>query len=195
MEQWKEREKEQDVLQTLCDDPAKGIRAMTEQYGGLVYAVTWRRLQGKFSKEDIEECVSDIFYELYRCREKIDLEKGSIKTFLLTIAERQAIRYYERKVEHLDKVSLQEQYERGEELPDTIDVEQQTIQKEESERLLEAIKGLGEPTSHIIIQKYYYGLTAKEIGEELGLTKNAVEKRIKRGLAKLKQALGMERAV
>lgn len=195
MEQWKEREKEQDVLQTLCDDPAKGIRAMTEQYGGLVYAVTWRRLQGKFSKEDIEECVSDIFYELYRCREKIDLEKGSIKTFLLTIAERQAIRYYERKVEHLDKVSLQEQYERGEELPDTIDVEHQTIQKEESERLLEAIKGLGEPTSHIIIQKYYYGLTAKEIGEELGLTKNAVEKRIKRGLAKLKQALGMERAV
>lgn len=195
MEQWKEREKEQDVLQTLCDDPAKGIRAMTEQYGGLVYAVTWRRLQGKFSKEDIEECVSDIFYELYRCREKIDLEKGSIKTFLLTIAERQAIRYYERKVEHLDKVSLQEQYERGEELPDTIDVEQQTIQKEESERLLEVIKGLGEPTSHIIIQKYYYGLTAKEIGEELGLTKNAVEKRIKRGLAKLKQALGMERAV
>ncbi len=195
MEQWKEREIEQDVLQTLCDDPAKGIRAMTEQYGGLVYAVTWRRLQGKFSKEDIEECVSDIFYELYRCREKIDLEKGSIKTFLLTIAERQAIRYYERKVEHLDKVSLQEQYERGEELPDTIDVEQQTIQKEESERLLEAIKGLGEPTSHIIIQKYYYGLTAKEIGEELGLTKNAVEKRIKRGLAKLKQALGMERAV
>ena len=128
MEQWKEREKEQDVLQTLCDDPAKGIRAMTEQYGGLVYAVTWRRLQGKFSKEDIEECVSDIFYELYRCRGKIDLEKGSIKTFLLTIAERQAIRYYERKVEHLDKVSLQEQYERGEELPDTIDVEQQTIQ-------------------------------------------------------------------
>lgn len=195
MEQWKEWEKEQDMLQTLCDDPAKGIRAMTEQYGGLVYAVTWRRLQGKFSKEDIEECVSDIFYELYRCREKINLEKGSIKTFLLTIAERQAIRYYERKAERLDQVSLQEQYERGEELPDTIDVEQQTIQKEESERLLEAIKGLGEPTSHIIIQKFYYGLTAKEIGEELGLTKNAVEKRIKRGLAKLKQTLGMERVV
>lgn len=195
MEQWNEWEKEQDMLQTLCDDPAKGIRVMTEQYGGLVYAVTWRRLQGKFSKEDIEECVSDIFYELYRCREKIDLEKGTIKTFLLTIAERQAIRYYERKMERLDKVSLQEQYERGEELPDAMDVEQQTIQKEESERLLEAIKGLGEPTSHIIIQKYYYGLTAKEIGEELGLTKNAVEKRIKRGLAKLKQTLGMERVV
>ncbi len=83
------------------------------------------------------------FFELYRCRDKIDLSKGSLKTFLLTIAERQAIKYYERKTDKFDKISLQEQLEKGEEPLSDHNVEQQTIQKEESRLLIEAIKGLG----------------------------------------------------
>jgi len=38
-----------------------------------------------------------------------------------------------------------------------------------------------------IVQKYYYGMTAKEIGKGLGLTKNAVKKRAKRALEKLRR--------
>ena len=135
-------------------------------------------MQGCLRKEDIEECVSDVFFELYRCRDKIDLSKGSLKTFLLRIAERQAIKYYERKTDKFDKISLQEQLEKGEEPL--------------SDHNVEAIKGLGEPTASIVIQKYYYGMTAKEIGQRAGLSKNAVEKRLKRGLEKLKTVLQSE---
>ena len=39
---------------------------------------------------------------------------------------------------------------------------------------------------------YYYGMTAKEIGQRAGLSKNAVEKRLKRGLEKLKTVLQSE---
>ena len=111
---------------------------------------------------------------------------------MLTIAERQAIKYYERKTDKFDKISLQEQLEKGEEPLSDHNVEQQTIQKEESRLLIEAIKGLGEPTASIVIQKYYYGMTAKEIGQRAGLSKNAVEKRLKRGLEKLKTVLQSE---
>jgi len=187
-----EQIQEETILALLIDKPAEGIRILTAQYGGLVYSITWRRLQGCLRKEDIEECVSDIFFELYRCRDKIDLSKGSLKTFLLTIAERQAIKYYERKTDKFDKISLQEQLEKGEEPLSDHNVEQQTIQKEESRLLIEAIKGLGEPTASIVIQKYYYGMTAKEIGQRAGLSKNEVEKRLKRGLEKLKTVLQSE---
>ena len=187
-----EQIQEETILALLIDKPAEGIRILTAQYGGLVYSITWRGLQGCLRKEDIEECVSDIFFELYRCRDKIDLSKGSLKTFLLTIAERQAIKYYERKTDKFDKISLQEQLEKGEEPLSDHNVEQQTIQKEESRLLIEAIKGLGEPTASIVIQKYYYGMTAKEIGQRAGLSKNAVEKRLKRGLEKLKTVLQSE---
>ena len=185
-----EQIQEETILALLIDKPAEGIRILTAQYGGLVYSITWRRLQGCLRKEDIVS--PNVFFELYRCRDKIDLSKGSLKTFLLTIAERQAIRYYERKTDKFDKISLQEQLEKGEEPLSDHNVEQQTIQKEESRLLIEAIKGLGEPTASIVIQKYYYGMTAKEIGQRAGLSKNAVEKRLKRGLEKLKMVLQSE---
>lgn len=105
---------------------------------------------------------------------------------MLTIAERQAIKYYERKTDKFDKISLQEQLEKGEEPLSDHNVEQQTIQKEESRLLIEAIKGLGEPTASIVIQKYYYGMTAKEIGQRAGLSKNAVRETIETWIRKVK---------
>lgn len=177
---------EEDIVEALQNTPQEGIRCLTETYGGLVYAITWRRLQGRLPREDIEECVSDIFFELYRCRDRIDLERGTLKAFLLTIAERQAIKYYERRPDKLEKVSLQEQMEMGIDVAGETDVEQEAIRREESEQLYTAIQSLGEPVSSIVIQKYYYGMTAKEIGKNMGLSKNAVEKRLKRGLNKLK---------
>lgn len=190
MERAEEQMQEEELVIMLQDTPTEGIRHLTQMYGGLVYAITWRRLQGRLSREDIEECVSDIFFELYRCRDRIDLEKGSLKAFLLVIAERQAIKYYERKAEKFEKVSLQEQMEQGVEFCGETDVESEAVVREQSSRLLEAIQSLGEPASTIFIQKFYYGMTAKEIGQNLGLSKNAVEKRVKRGLLQLKKKLG-----
>lgn len=178
---------EETLLESLQNRPKDGIRMLTEQYGGLVYALTWRRLQGRLPKEDIEECVSDIFFEVYQCRDKIDLEKGSVKAFLLIVAERRAIKYYERKAKPYDTVALDS--EEGMVLQSAVDVEQEVERKEESRRLMDAIQALGEPGGTIMIQKYYYGMTAKEIGKNLGMSKNAVEKRIKRGLEKLKTVL------
>lgn len=179
---------EEKLLELLLESPKAGIRVLTEQYGGLVYSLTWRRLHGRLSKEDIEECVSDIFFEMYQCRERIDLEKGSIKAFLLIIAERRAIKYYDRKKEPYEKVSIQS--EEGWDIPDSHNVEQDVMEREKSRSLVQALMELGEPGSTIMIQKYYYGMTAQEIGKGLGISKNAVEKRIKRNLLKLKEMLG-----
>lgn len=175
------------LLETLRERPKDGIRMLTEMYGGLVYALTWRRLQGRLPKEDIEECVSDIFFEMYQCRDRIDLEKGTVKSFLLIIAERRAIKYYERKKKPYETVALES--EEGLRLRAADNVEREAEQHEESRQLMDAISALGEPNSTIMIQKYYYGMTAKEIGKNLGMSKNAVEKRIKRGLEKLRTAL------
>ena len=50
-----EQIQEETILALLIDKPAEGIRILTAQYGGLVYSITWRRLQGCLRKEDIEE--------------------------------------------------------------------------------------------------------------------------------------------
>lgn len=180
--------KDEDLLQMLQENPKEGIRFMIKQYGGLIRAVTWRRLAGKFPKEDLEECISDIFFEFYQNVEKIDLNKGSVKVFLLTIAERKAIKYYRSLSKEPGKTNIDEMQESM--LGDEMSPEIQMLQKERNEHLMEALQQLGEPTCGILIRKYYYGMTAKEIGKTYNLSKNAVEKRIKRGLMKLKDMLG-----
>jgi RNA polymerase sigma-70 factor (ECF subfamily) len=49
---------------------------------------------------------------------------------------------------------------------------------------------LGEPDREIIIRKYYFGQKSKEIAGVLNLRENTVDKKISRGLKKLKILLG-----
>ena len=110
---------------------------------------------------------------------------GSIKTILMIITNRKIIKYYQRKKPVAEYV----QWEESESLlPCSGNTsEQEVLKKEQNHMVFEAIKALGEPDTTIIVQKYYYGMTAKEIGKGLGLTKNAVEKRAKRALEKLRR--------
>ena len=178
---------EEDILSLLFEDPSMAIRILTKVYGGLIYSVVWRRLHGILTNEDMEECVSDVFIECYQSRENIDLSKGSLKSLLLTIAKRKGIKYYNRKVKQGETVELDEETESvfyDEHTPET-----KMLEKERSQKLLKEINALGEPNASIIKYKYYYGMTAKEIGKKVDLSKNAVEKRVKRCLSVLGQRL------
>lgn len=176
--------KDEELILLLNTSPQEGIRLLIDVYGGLVYSVVYKKLGGKLRREDIEECVSDIFFDVYQYREKIDLKRGSIKSLLMIITDRKAIKYYQRNVSDYECVSWEENEDIMSEASEN--TEQMVLKKEEKLKVIEAVKSLGEPDTTIIIQKYYYGMTAKEIGKGLGMTKNAVEKRAKRALEKLR---------
>jgi RNA polymerase sigma-70 factor (ECF subfamily) len=53
-----------------------------------------------------------------------------------------------------------------------------------------AIKTLGEPDSSIIIRKYYFGESSKEIANALKLTVSGVDTRTHRALNKLRRLFG-----
>ena len=44
----------------------KGRRALFDEYCAYVYAIAAMKLKNCASREDIEECVSDVFAEIYR---------------------------------------------------------------------------------------------------------------------------------
>jgi hypothetical protein len=59
--------------------PEKALERIMDVYAGLVYTIVFDKLSTVCSKEDIEECVSDVFYQLYNQRDKLNMQKGSIK--------------------------------------------------------------------------------------------------------------------
>ena len=157
-----------------------------DKYMGFVYTIVYGKLSGVCGKQDIEECVSDIFYEVYKTRSSIDLEKGSLKSYLAVLSKRTAIDFF-RKLRNTD-LSLDESAHDW--LASDTDIERNVIANETSDLLIREIKALGEPDSQIMISKYYFGQGAKIISKALGLRENTVNKRASRALCKLKQALG-----
>ncbi len=66
-----------DLSNLMKNDPENGIRALFRQYGGLVYCIVRRVLAG-YPDDDVEECVSDVFYYLYRHRRRLNLSDRAL---------------------------------------------------------------------------------------------------------------------
>ena len=91
---------ERSLLTLLQKRPNEGMKELMRQYMGYCYYIVRNKL-AEFPQEDIEECVSDVFVDAYRYREKIDLEKGGFRVFLATLARRRAADCYRKKAENL----------------------------------------------------------------------------------------------
>lgn len=165
------------LLELLRRKPEKGIRAVMEAYTGLCYAMVRARLAG-FPQEDIEECVSDIFLEVYRNRDRIETEKGGIRAFLVVVARRRAIDKY-RAIGKAETLPLEEETAGA----------GKGLAFEDRDALRNALHTLGEPDAKILVWKYYYGLATKEIAAALGMKENTIDQRARRGLQKLRAKL------
>lgn len=178
-----------ELLQLIRYKPDKALDKIIDTYAGLVYAITSDKLSLVCSKEDIEECVSDVFYEVYRRRDAIDLKRGSIKAFIAVVAKRKAIDVYRcLKNKNSKAVSLDSiPYENT--VQDNTNVEQSVTEREEQDVIIKEIKALGEPDSEIFIRKYYFGQNTRLIARALGIKENTIDKKVSRGIVKLREAL------
>ncbi|MCL2637388.1 MAG: sigma-70 family RNA polymerase sigma factor [Oscillospiraceae bacterium] len=177
---------DKEIYSLLTTNPEKGIARIMNEYMAFVYTIVYGKLSGITSKQEIEECVSDVFYEVYRTRSSIDLEKGSLKAYIAVLSKRRAVDLFRRLVKRVGEVSTDDLNL----LTSGENVENSVINAETSEILLTEIKNLGEPDSQVIIRKYYLGQSTKIISKALGLKPNTVDKKVSRALVKLKQALG-----
>jgi len=177
---------EEKILALLNINPEKGLEKLMKSYAGLVYIIVHNKLYSTCSKEDIEECVSTIFYEAYEKRNSIDLTKGSLKAFLAVLAKRRAIDLFRKKAKSIGKVISIEDYEGNVIAEGKLSSATEGVERETKELLIESIKSLGEPDNEIFIRKYYFGQSTKIISMLLGLKENTIDKKVSRGLVKLK---------
>lgn len=179
---------DEELYLLLEQSPEKGLEKIMDQYMALVHTIVYGKLSGLFNKYDIEECVSDIFYEVYKNIKLIDLEKGSFKAYLAVLAKRRAIDFYRKQKRNVSNLSMNE-FDSAWMVSD-VDIDKSVIEDETSEILIRAVKELGEPDSQIMIRKYYFGESTKAIAKILGIKENTIDKKVSRALGKLEKILG-----
>ena len=171
------------------NDPRSAQTALFNEYLNYVYAIVYNKLRSCGSREDIEECVEDVFAAVFINYDRSSNYNGDMKGLIGTIASRKAIKMFHSLSRHNNDVYIEDVTT---EISDSERIEENAERSAMQSTLLRLIKSLGEPDSTLVFQKYYYNMNSSEIAEKHFMSPVSVRMRCSRALKKLKSLLAAE---
>lgn len=165
----------------------KDETAMAEvmkKYTKLLWSVASAVLVNAASLQDVEECVADVFIQLWYFPEQFNPTKGKLSTWLSMVSRSKAIDRY-RKIVRKAEVPIDEAVLCG-----RMGILTEVMEKEEARQVYETVRGLEEPEREIILRRYYYGQKPKEIAIVMDMPKKQVENHLYQAKKKLQKRLG-----
>jgi RNA polymerase sigma-70 factor (ECF subfamily) len=179
---------DKDYRSIFKKSPREAQNTLFDEYFSYVYTIVFNKLRSCAAKEDIEECVSDVFADVFEYFDNDSGQNGNLKSFISTVAVRKAINMFHSLTARSGRtVSLEDSG--ADSISDGTDLTANAEKAELRRTLLRLVDELGEPDSTIIIQKYYYGMNSKEIAETVSLEPAAVRVRCSRAIRQLKDKL------
>lgn len=170
------------LLARLQRKDEKALDELMQLYKSYVYVIVERIIGLLMNAQDIEEVCSDVFYKLWLSADKIDYEKGNLKTYLASIARNTA----KNKLRSLKEKNYLVQDSDRIELNDPLNhLEQQELSKE----IEKALNSLKLQEKLIFIKYYYYYESIKKISEDMDIKISTVKSILKRGRKKLQKYL------
>ncbi|MBQ4464591.1 MAG: sigma-70 family RNA polymerase sigma factor [Oscillospiraceae bacterium] len=176
---------ESELRTAISRSREEGFRLLFQQYSGYVYAIVWNRICTVGTREDAEECVSDIFSDVFANFDRIG--NGKLQSYIRTVTKRTAIDKFRSLSAQPDMVSIEEQELQDALSEENVEQDYETIALRRL--LLDQIHALGEPDATIIMMKYFYERTSNEIAAVVHLNPVAVRMRASRAMKKLKKLL------
>lgn len=174
------------IVQLIQKQDEEGLKGLTEKYEKLLVYIATGILGN--NSEDVEECVNDTYLKVWNHIQEFDFEKASFKTYLSVIVRNTSIN-------RLRKISKLEATAQKEELSDLAadyadhrqNVEASLEQKENMQALNTIIANLKKKDRELILRRYYYFQSSKEIALHMGMTVNAVDSKLSRLRRQMKQ--------
>jgi RNA polymerase sigma-70 factor, ECF subfamily len=164
------------------DEEALGL--LLERYAGVVLGIGLKVLR---DREEAEELVQDVFFQVYRKCRLYDCNRGTARAWLLQTAYHRAFdrREYLKVRRFYDSKSVEELAEvmRG-----SCDVEYQARLNQGEEILRRAFEELTEKQRRTLVLFFIEGYTLREISEELNEPLPNVRHHYYRGLKHLKES-------
>lgn len=167
------------IVKLILKKDEEGLKALAEKYERLLVYIATGILGN--NKEDVEECVNDTYLKVWKHIEEFDFEKASFKTYLSVIVRNASIN-------RLRKISRIEGTAQKEELSDLAaeyvdykqNIEETMERKENMEMLTSIIQGLKKKDREIVLRRYYYLQSSKEIAFHTGMSVNAIDSKLSR---------------
>lgn len=180
-----------DALRALMARVARGDEAaFAELYDAtspLAFGVIRRVLRDPSQSEEV---LQEVMVELWRTAARFDPERGSVSTWLTTMAHRRAVDRV-RSEQSARRRTEQDQQGATFVTPDVGDEVTETLHREvERQRVARALGRLTETQRQSIELAFYGGHTHAEVARLLDLPLGTVKTRIRDGMIRLRDGLG-----
>ena len=166
-------------------DPESFYKFM-ETHNKLLWVVAGSILKNVGTAEDIEECVSDVYIHLLLNPDAYDPLRGSLKTYLVTVAKSKAIDRY-RQLAKNKTTELDDFFTASDN-----GILEDIIRRERQASLYEVIATLGEPNKEILTRRYYFNEKPSHIANVMSLPVKEVENRLYQSKQRLRKLLQEE---
>ena len=171
------------IVSALLERDERAINHVIDKYSRLLWSIAAAILTPTGPAEEVEECVADVFIQLWSAPEKFDPRKGSLKTWLCIAARSRATDRY-RRLSRESTVSLEDVW-----LADAMDLTESILSRERGQALSLAMSRLPEPDREILLRRYYFEQKPRKIALAMSLAPKQVENRLYRAKEKLRKLL------
>jgi RNA polymerase sigma-70 factor, ECF subfamily len=135
-----------------------------------------------------EEVTQEVLVEVWRTAVRFDPDKGSARTWILTMAHRRAIdrvRSEQSSRDRTERVGHRDQVRAFDEVAEEVEV------RFEHEQVRAALSTLTELQREAVELAYYQGYTYREVSELLDTPLGTIKTRMRDGLIRLRDAMGV----
>lgn len=171
-----------DIVKLLMKKDQKAIALIEERYEKLIRYIAGTVLANRESA--VEECINDVYLKIWMHGADYDYKKASFKTYIKVITRNAALN-------HLRKARTQETYEAYEDsesgdslLEGYIDhhsnPEERAVRKEEVQLLEEILRNMKKKDRELVIRRFYYLQSSRQIALAMKMTENAVDSKLSR---------------
>lgn len=160
---------------------------LVQNYTKPIYYLAHSILRTGCAKEDIEECVADVFLDAWIKIDEFDAAKGSLKTWLFVLTKYKALAYRRKFAKQSAVVDIADYP-----IPGATDIERQLIEREQQEKIIATIDAFNPTDRALFIRRYFLGEKISDLMDALGLSRSAVDNRLLRGRKIIKEVLSHE---
>ena len=176
-------------LEVLLGYVARGNQdAFSELYDRVssqVFGVVRRVLRDPAQSEEVAQ---EVLVEVWRSASRFDPERGSATTWMLTIAHRRAVDRVRASQAAMDR---DERAGRSAHRPAFDEVVEQVETRLEHEQVRQALSVLTDLQREAVTLAYYGGYSYREVSELLDVPLGTVKTRLRDGLIRLRDAMGV----
>jgi RNA polymerase sigma-70 factor, ECF subfamily len=175
-----------DLLALVARGDTPAFEMLYDKMASVVFGVICRVLRDPAQSEEVAQ---EVLVEVWRTASRFDPDKGSASTWVLTMAHRRAIDRVRSAQAASDR---EERVAHRDHVPAFDEVAEQVETNLEHEQVRRCLAGLTELQRESVTLAYYGGYTYREVGELLDVPLGTVKTRLRDGLIRLRDCMGVE---